>query len=87
MALWDDVKEVVVEQLEIHPDRIQHGTYLIEHLSLNYEQIIELMSALEKAFNVIFHPDKEEEADTMFDLMVLVRLAKEEFNPEFNQYG
>lgn len=57
MALWDDVKEVVVEQLNVSPHEVKSNTKFRD-LGADNLDIIELVLQLEKKFDVHI-PDSE----------------------------
>lgn len=58
MALWDDVKDVVVEQLNISPDEVKLESKFREDLGMDALDIIELIMELEDKFD-IFIPDDD----------------------------
>ncbi|QOG11726.1 acyl carrier protein [Arcobacter sp. FWKO B] len=60
MALFDDVKEVVVEQLDCNPDEVKAESKFIEDLGADSLDVVELVMALEEKFGIEI-PDEDAE--------------------------
>ncbi|HEB8089554.1 TPA: acyl carrier protein [Campylobacter jejuni] len=60
MATFDDVKAVVVEQLSIDADAVKMESKIIEDLSADSLDVVELIMALEEKFEVEI-PDSDAE--------------------------
>ncbi len=60
MALLEDVKEVVVEQLNVNPDEIKEDSKFVEDLGADSLDVVELVMALEEKFDVEI-PDSDAE--------------------------
>jgi acyl carrier protein len=60
MALLDDVKEVVVEQLDCDPAEIKEDSKFIEDLGADSLDVVELVMALEEKFDIEI-PDEDAE--------------------------
>ncbi len=60
MALLDDVKEVVVEQLNVNPDEIKEESKFVEDLGADSLDVVELVMALEEKFDIEI-PDADAE--------------------------
>ncbi|MCK9338151.1 MAG: acyl carrier protein [Arcobacteraceae bacterium] len=60
MALFDDVKDVVVEQLDCNPDEVKEGSKFIEDLGADSLDVVELVMALEEKFGIEI-PDEDAE--------------------------
>lgn len=60
MAIFDEVKDVVVEQLAVDADTIKMESKIIEDLGADSLDVVELSMALEEKFNVEI-PDNEAE--------------------------
>jgi acyl carrier protein len=60
MALFDEVKEVVVEQLNVGPDEVKEESKFIEDLGADSLDVVELVMALEEKFDIEI-PDEEAE--------------------------
>jgi len=63
MALFDDVKEVVVEQLNVNPDEVKEESKFVEDLGADSLDVVELVMALEEKFDIEI-PDEDAEKIT-----------------------
>ena len=61
MALLDDIKEVVVEQLSVNPDEVKPDAKFVEDLGADSLDVVELVMALEEKFDIEI-PDADAEA-------------------------
>ena len=61
MALIDEVKEVVVEQLSVNPDEVKEDSKFVEDLGADSLDVVELVMALEEKFDIEI-PDSDAEA-------------------------
>ena len=60
MALFDDVKEVVVEQLDCNPAEVKEDSRFVEDLGDDSLDVVELVMALEEKFDIEI-PDEDAE--------------------------
>jgi acyl carrier protein len=60
MAILDEVKEVVVEQLNVNPDEIKEDSKFVEDLGADSLDVVELVMALEEKFDIEI-PDSDAE--------------------------
>lgn len=60
MALLDDVKEVVVEQLNVDPAEVKEESKFVEDLGADSLDVVELVMALEEKFDIEI-PDADAE--------------------------
>ncbi|MGP1485975.1 MAG: acyl carrier protein [Campylobacter sp.] len=60
MAVFDDVRDVVVEQLSVAPEAVKLESKIIEDLGADSLDVVELVMALEEKFEVEI-PDSEAE--------------------------
>lgn len=60
MAIFEDVKEVVVEQLSVSPDAVKLESKIMEDLGADSLDVVELIMALEEKFEVEI-PDSDAE--------------------------
>ena len=60
MAVFDDVRDVVVEQLSVSPEAVKPESKIIEDLGADSLDVVELVMALEEKFEVEI-PDSEAE--------------------------
>jgi len=70
MALFDDVKAVVVEQLNVNPDEVKEDSKFVEDLGADSLDVVELVMALEEKFDI-------EIPDTDAEKIVTVKNAME----------
>lgn len=63
MALLEEVKEVVVEQLNVNPDEIKIDSKFVEDLGADSLDVVELVMALEEKFDIEI-PDSDAEKIT-----------------------
>jgi acyl carrier protein len=61
MALLDEVKEVVVEQLNANPDEVKEDSKFVEDLGADSLDVVELVMALEDKFDIEI-PDQDAES-------------------------
>ncbi len=61
MALIDDVKEVVVEQLNVNPDDVKEESRFVEDLNADSLDVVELIMELEEKFDIEI-PDSDAES-------------------------
>ncbi len=52
MAILDDVKEVVIEQLDCNPAEVKDDSKFIEDLGADSLDVVELVMALEEKFDI-----------------------------------
>jgi len=67
MAILDDVKEVVVEQLNINKEEIKEDSKFIEDLGADSLDVVELVMALEEEFDIEISDDAAESILTVAD--------------------
>ena len=60
MALLEDVKEVVIEQLDCDPAEVKEDSKFIEDLGADSLDVVELVMALEEKFDIEI-PDEDAE--------------------------
>ncbi len=60
MALIDEVKEVVAEQLNVNPDEVKEESKFVEDLGADSLDVVELVMELEEKFDIEI-PDSEAE--------------------------
>ena len=76
MALFDDVKAVVVEQLNVNPDEVKEESKFVEDLGADSLDVVELVMALEEKFD-IENPDTDaEKIVTVKDAMSYIESHK-----------
>ncbi|MBL0721019.1 MAG: acyl carrier protein [Sulfurovum sp.] len=77
MALFDNVKEVVIEQLNVAADEVKEDSKFIEDLGADSLDVVELVMALEEEFDIEI-PD--EEAENILTVGDAIKFIEEEKN-------
>lgn len=72
MALLDDVKEVVVEQLNVNADEIKEESKFVEDLGADSLDVVELVMALEEKFDIEIPDDAAESIATVGDAIKFI---------------
>lgn len=60
MAVFDDVKAVIVEQLSVNADEVKLESKFVDDLGADSLDVVELVMALEEKFSIEI-PDEEAE--------------------------
>ena len=69
MAIFDDVRDVVVEQLSVAPDAGKLESKIIEDLGADSLDVVELVMALEEKFEVEIPDSDAEKLITINDVV------------------
>ena len=69
MALLDDVKEVVVEQLDCDAAEVKEDSKFIEDLGADSLDVVELVMAFEEAFEIDINDEAAGEIVTVQDAL------------------
>ena len=69
MAIFDDVRDVVVEQLSAAPDAVKLESKIIEDLGADSLDVVELVMALEEKFEVEIPDSDAEKLITINDVV------------------
>ena len=72
MALLDDIKEVVVEQLSVSADEVKEDAKFVEDLGADSLDVVELVMALEEKFDIEIPDDEAEKIATVADVVAYV---------------
>ncbi|MCD6433781.1 MAG: acyl carrier protein [Sulfurimonas sp.] len=72
MALLEDIKEVVVEQLSVSPDEIKDDAKFVEDLGADSLDVVELVMALEEKFDIEIPDDEAEKIQTVKDVVAYI---------------
>ena len=72
MALLDDVKEVVIEQLDCDPAEVKEDSKFIEDLGADSLDVVELVMALEEKFDIEIPDEDAEKILTVADAIKYV---------------
>ncbi len=76
MAIFDDVKEVVVEQLNVNPDEVKMESKFVEDLGADSLDVVELVMALEEKFGIEIPDDEAEKIQTVGDAVKYIEEHK-----------
>ena len=72
MALLDDIKEVVVEQLSVNADEVKEDAKFVEDLGADSLDAVELVIALEEKFDIEIPDDEAEKIQTITDVATYI---------------
>jgi acyl carrier protein len=72
MALFDDVKEVVVEQLNVNADEVKEESKFVEDLGADSLDVVELVMALEEKFDIEIPDEDAEKIATVKDAISFI---------------
>ena len=72
MAILDDVKEVVVEQLNVSPDEVKEESRFVEDLGADSLDVVELVMALEEKFDIEIPDEDAEKIATVADAIKFI---------------
>ena len=72
MAIFDDVRDVVVEQLSVAPDAVKLESKIIEDLGEDSLDVVELVMALEEKFEVEIPDSDAEKLITINDVVTYI---------------
>ena len=72
MALLEDIKEVVVEQLSVNADEIKDDAKFVEDLGADSLDVVELVMALEEKFDIEIPDDEAEKIQTIADVVTYI---------------
>ena len=76
MALLDDIREVVVEQLSVNADEVKENAKFVEDLGADSLDVVELVMALEEKFDIEIPDDEAEKIQTVADVLTYVESKK-----------
>ena len=72
MAILDEVKEVVVEQLNVSPDEVKEDSKFVEELGADSLDVVELVMALEEKFDIEIPDEEAEKIATVADAVKFI---------------
>ena len=72
MALLEDIKEVVVEQLSVSADEVKDDAKFVEDLGADSLDVVELVMALEEKFDIEIPDDEAEKIQTVADVVIYI---------------
>jgi len=65
MALFDDVRNIIVEQLHVPPEKVNMEAKFIEDLGADSLDTVELIMALEEKFGLQIPEEEAQKLDTV----------------------
>lgn len=72
MALIDDIKEVVVEQLSVDAAEVKEDSKFVEDLGADSLDVVELVMALEEKFDIEIPDEEAEKIQTVKDVITYI---------------
>ena len=76
MAMFDDVKAVVVEQLNVNEGEVKPGSKFVDDLGADSLDVVELVMALEEKFEIEIPDEEAEKIQTVGDVVAYIEKAK-----------
>ena len=76
MAIFDEVKEVIAEQLNVNEDEIKLESNFVEDLGADSLDVVELVMALEEKFEIEIPDEDAEKIATVKDVVDYIEKAK-----------
>ncbi len=76
MAILDEVKEVVAEQLGVNIDEIKEDSKFVDDLGADSLDVVELVMALEEKFDIEIPDENAEGISTVADAVKFIEEAK-----------
>ncbi|OHD95181.1 MAG: acyl carrier protein [Sulfurimonas sp. GWF2_37_8] len=73
MALIDDIKEVVVEQLSVSADEVKEDSKFVEDLGADSLDVVELVMALEEEFGIDIPDEEAQKLRTVGDAVSYIK--------------
>ena len=70
--VFDKIKEILVEQLDVDEDSITMDTNILDDLGADSLDVVELISTLEDEFNIIITDERIRELSTVKDVVEFV---------------
>lgn len=65
MAIFDDVRNIIVEQLHVPPEKVNTDAKFIEDLGADSLDTVELIMAFEEKFNIQIPEEDAQKLDTV----------------------
>lgn len=76
MAVFDDVKAVVVEQLNVNEGEVKPESKFVDDLGADSLDIVELVMALEEKFEIEIPDEDAEKIATVGDVVAYIEKAQ-----------
>lgn len=76
MAIFDDVKEVVVQQLSVDANQVKPEAEFVKDLGADSLDVVELVMALEEKFGIEIPDEQAEKITTVGDVVSYIEANK-----------
>ncbi|WP_104697556.1 MULTISPECIES: acyl carrier protein [unclassified Helicobacter] len=76
MAIFDDVKEVVVQQLNVDANQVKPEAEFVKDLGADSLDVVELVMALEEKFGIEIPDEQAEKISTVGDVVAYIEANK-----------
>jgi acyl carrier protein len=74
--IFDEVKEVIVEQLNVSPEEVKPESKFVEDLGADSLDVVELIMALEEKFEIQIPDSEAEKIQTVKDIVDYIEQHK-----------
>jgi len=75
-SLFDEVKEVIVEQLNVSPEEVKPEAKFVEDLGADSLDVVEMIMALEEKFEIEIPDSEAEKIQTVQDVVDYIEKHK-----------
>lgn len=76
MAIFDDVKAVIIEQLSVSADEVRLDSKFVDDLGADSLDVVELVMALEEKFGIEIPDEEAEKISTVKDVVEYIEKLK-----------
>lgn len=76
MAIFDDVKTVIVEQLSVSADEVKLDSKFVDDLGADSLDVVELVMALEEKFGIEIPDEEAEKISDVKDVVEYIEKLK-----------
>lgn len=76
MAILDDVKEVIVQQLNVDAAQVKPEAEFVKDLGADSLDVVELVMALEEKFDIEIPDEQAEKISTVGDVVAYIEANK-----------
>ncbi len=76
MAILDDVKEVIVQQLNVDAAQVKSEAEFVKDLGADSLDVVELVMALEEKFDIEIPDEQAEKISTVGDVVAYIEANK-----------
>lgn len=77
MAIFDDVKSVIVEQLSVSADEVKLESKFVDDLGADSLDVVELVMALEEKFGIEIPDEEAEKISDVKDVVAYIEKLKQ----------